>query len=297
MKIKAFFSAALAVASVMTFTSCKEDTQPRLDAPTEFHLFNPAPGSNLVVLQDGEGEGSTINLTVSQPDYGLGVVTSYQVQVSYTSDFAKYESLKTVNTQAKIVCQGHDMAVAMCTLMGLTTKDDIVNFDPSPKKVYIRVRAFIPNCEYSEILSNVVTMNIQPYFAVNVPGKLYVVGKVNGWDINNDAIYLEEPQNGVGSKIYSGTIPFTPAEAAEGFRFYTELGDWENNSYGSQVDDSPISYEFDWAANDFEEAVVKGKGSFAITNWEEGKAMNITVDMKDASSMKLYITAVDATEE
>lgn len=296
MKIKSFLSATLAVASVMTFTSCKEDTQPRLETPTEFQLFNPAPGDNLVELQEGTGAGSTINLTVSQPNYGLGVVTSYQVQVSFTQDFAKFESLKTVNTQAQIVCQGHDMAVAMCSLMGLTQKEDVDRFDPSPKKVYIRVHAFIPSCDYSDIYSNVVTMNIKPYFAVNIPAKLFVIGDVSGWDINNGDIYLEEPQNGVGSKIYSGIIKITPAQAAAGFRFYTELGDWENNSYGSQEEDNPISFEFDWGANDFEAPVVKGKGSFSISNWEEGKSMKMTVDMSKDTSMKLYITAVDDEE-
>lgn len=85
------------------FTSCKEDTQPRLDQPTEFVLNTPPMANQTYVLRETDGEPSQILLTVSQPNYGMGVVTSYEVQLSDTEDFAEYKSLLTVNTQAKIV--------------------------------------------------------------------------------------------------------------------------------------------------------------------------------------------------
>ena len=66
---------------------------------------------------------------------------------------------------------------------------------------------------------------IQPYKAVKLTGRLYVIGDVSGWDINNGAVYLEEPANAVGGKVYIGVVPMTAAQAAGGFRFYeTQIG-------------------------------------------------------------------------
>lgn len=261
-----------------TFTSCKEDTQPRLEKPTEFHLNTPPMANETYVLTENDGEASKIYLTVSQPNYGLGTVTSYEVQLSKTEDFEKYESLLTANTQAQIVCDGYEWSVAQNALNGIKTEEDADKFTGKAEDVYVRVRAFIPHCDYSSINSNVIKLNVKPYFAVRVPGKLYVIGKVSGWDINNDDVYLSEPQNGIGSKIYSGEIEMTSVEASEGFRFYTELGNWDKNSIGSQSEDKPISITM--PDGYYEGACVSGKGSWSVTDWPGGK-MKMTVDLNE----------------
>ena len=63
----------------VAFTSCKEDTQPRLEKPTEFVLNTPPMANETYVLEEYDGVATQIYLTVSQPDYGLGTVTSYEV--------------------------------------------------------------------------------------------------------------------------------------------------------------------------------------------------------------------------
>ena len=52
----------------IAFTSCKEDTQPRLEKPTEFVLNTPPMASQTYVLHESDGQSSEIVLTVSQPD-------------------------------------------------------------------------------------------------------------------------------------------------------------------------------------------------------------------------------------
>ncbi|MBD5287147.1 MAG: hypothetical protein HDR47_03495 [Bacteroides sp.] len=272
----------------VAFTSCKEDTQPRLEKPTEFVLNTPPMANETYVLEEYDGVATQIYLTVSQPDYGLGTVTSYEVQLSKTEDFAEYQSLLTVNTQAQIQCDGYEWSVAMNALNGITSNDDADKFTGEAEDVYVRVRAFVPNADYSSICSNVIKLNVQPYFAVRAPGKLYVIGQVSGWDIDNGAIYLSEPDNGIGSKIYSGEIEISASDAATGFRFYTELGNWGDNgalpSIGSNADDGDnLSVTMD-EDNYYSGPCVNGKGNWNITNWEGGK-MKMTVDLNE---MKVY---------
>ena len=271
-----------------TFTSCKEDTQPRLEKPTEFVLNTPPMANETYVLTETDGVASQIYLTVSQPDYGLGTPTSYEVQLSKTEDFASYQSLLTVNTQAQIVCDGYEWSVAQNALNGITTEEDEDKFTGEAEEVYVRVRAYIPYCDYSSINSNVIKLTVQPYFAVRQPGKLYVIGDVSGWNIDNGDVYLSEPQNGIGSKIYSGEIEMTSGQASSGFRFYTELGSWGDNgklpSIGSNTDDGDNSSVSLDENGYFEGACVAGKGNWSITNWPGGK-MKMTVDLNE---MKVY---------
>lgn len=272
-------------------TGCKDDTEPRLQKPTEFTLNVPPMANQTVILQskDDEGaQGTSIFLTVSQPNYGLGVVTHYEVQVSYTEDFAEYQSLYTVNTQARIECSSFDMAVALCALQGLTEVEQKPLFDPTPRKTYIRVKAYVPHCDYSEILSNVISMTIQPYFAVRVAGTIYLVGDPQGWDINKSDMILSEPENGIGSHIYTGI--FDIAADQKTFRFYTELGNWEANSIGAQEYDKAVSVELEDGL--YEGDAVKGKGSWTISNWDGGK-LKCTVDLSTTGSYKVIFEKVE----
>lgn len=284
---------ALMVILGATFTSCKEDTQPRLEQPTEFVLNTPPMANETYVLEEYNGDATQIYLTVSQPNYGLGTVTNYEVQLSKTEDFAVYQSLLTVNTQAQIQCDGYEWSVAMNALNGITTEEDADKFTGEAEEICVRVRAYVPNAEYSSICSNVIKLNVQPYFAVRAPGKIYVIGNVSGWDINNGAIYLSEPDNGIGSHIYSGEIEFTSEQASSGFRFYTELGSWGNDgalpSIGANANDgdnATVALDDD---SYYSGPCVYGKGNWNISNWPGGK-LKITVDLNE---MKVYFQAAN----
>lgn len=269
---------ALALLIGISVTSCKQDTQPRLEKPTEFVLNTPPMADQTYILSADNG----IDLTVSQPDYGMGVVTSYQTQISFDPEFTTYENIESISTQAKIAISGEEMAQAMCKLMGYVSNDTEDMFSPAARDVYVRVRAFIPNASYSDITSNTIKLVVKPFKAVKLPARLYVVGDVNGWDINNDALFIEEPANGVGGKVFIGTIDFTAAQASAGFRFYQTLGSWGDDgqlpSIGANANDGDnASVEIN-AEGVYSGSCVAGKGNWNITNWQDGP-MKITVDL------------------
>lgn len=274
--------AAVLTAGVM-FTSCKEDTQPRLEQPTEFKLNTP-PMANEIIILSPDGPGSIVEFTVSQPDYGMGVVTSYEVQLSKTADFAEFESLPTIGTNARIQALGEEMAVAVNALDGIRTEEDQDKFTDQPRDIFVRIRAFVPNCDYSSIFSNAVSICVKPYYAIRVPAKIYVIGDFQGWDINASNCVVDESENGIGSNIYTGVFDVPAGKAM--FRFYTQLGDWETNSIGYQVDDKAT--DFDWPGDDkpvFESKAVDGKGAWNFPSWPGGE-MKITFDL---NTYTLYI--------
>ncbi len=171
---------------------------------------------------------------------------------------------------------GEAFALGLCSLFGY---DDPSNFDPSPRPVAVRVKSNIANIisdpDMALIYSNVVVLqSVVPYFAVKLPAKLYLIGQPQGWDINNGAMVLSEPDNGIGSNIYSGSFEISADDAASGFRFYTALGSW-----AVTVSDSGV----------YEGACVAGKGNWNITNWPGG-TMRITVDL---NSMTVVFEHVD----
>ena len=77
------------------------------------------------------------------------------------------------------------------------------------------------------------------------------------------------------------------------FRFYTALTGWDDDSYGTQVDDNPIEYP-EYAGGTSSFGMVKGKGAYNFPNLPAGQ-YTITVDMSDANNMSVTITAGAAT--
>lgn len=269
---------------VLGFASCSQDREPVLQKPTEFHLNTPIFADNLLILEK-EGEGSEFNLTVSQPNYGMGTPTHYEVQVSLTEDFNDFRALSTVDTQAKIVVNAFEYCVGINELLGVEEEDQFAAV-AGPRDVYTRVRAYIPGAEYSSINSNVVKLNVLPFFAVMQPAKIYVIGDFQGWNINSADVYVDESENGINSNIFSNVFDIPAGKAT--FRFYSALGDWEHNSIGYQVDDNATSFTFN-ADGMVETPCVAGKGSWTFPDWEGGR-MKVTLNM---NQMKAYFQKVD----
>lgn len=271
---------ALALVAGTSLTSCKDDTEPRLEKPTEFVLNTPSMANQTYVLSADNG----IDLSVSQPNYGLGVVPNYQTQISFTEDFAEYADIESLSQQAQIKLDGEEVAQAMCKLMGYVSNDTEDLYNGEARKVYFRVHAFVSNCDYSDINSNVIALTVVPFKAVKLPGRIYVIGDVQGWDINSGAIYLEE--DAVGSNVFVGTVEFTHDQAANGFRFYTALGAWGDDgqlpAIGANANDGDnASVAMDGGV--YNGSCVAGKGNWSITNFDGGM-MKLTVNM---NSMKV----------
>ena len=215
------------------------------------------------------------------------MVTTYQIQVGVVQGGSvkwndKY--LETAFTACNVNVSGEEIAKAICQVDGFATEDDYV--DQGFREIAMRVRAFIQTTVGDEvqgtsILSNYVTFKRMAAYCM-IPSKtyIYVIGNCSGW---------QEPKAGnaealadwriweteIGSKIYQGQI-----EADAGmlqFRFYTKLTGWDGgNSYGTQVDDSPIVCEF--TDGEFSGDAMTGKGSWEFDDFPGGK-LDITVDM------------------
>ena len=318
---------ALPLAMSACLTSCVEDTQPRLETPTEFILNTPPMADQTYIFRADEDYKNLYNitLTVSQPNYGVGVVPTYYVQLSKSEedfeawDLAMAEALKEgVEVDANSVLDAEGLPLAYA--LNLSTQQAVINIDgslfcdgvnalygldadnysPDALPVAVRVHASLPNAPQSEIWSNVINLKVSTYIPVKEPGYLYLVGAAqsgNGWDINSDELYLKE--TGIATKIYYGNI-FIPAGKFQ-FRFYSQLGDWESFSVGSQDEDNPVAISFN-AEGMYEGPVFMGvaagdklgKGSWEDTSWAGGNVeitinlKDMTINMKKSEGKKIY---------
>lgn len=290
-------------------SGCKEDTQPRLEIPTEFVLNTPPAAEQLYIFRADSKNNSLydIEFTVSQPNYGVGCVPDYQVQVAKSKeDFQAWDdqilengnedpdspflgsdghplvtTLETIFTTARMTVTGDVFSGGVNKVYGFTDE----NYDGRAVPVAVRVHAWLPNASNSSIFSNVVELaQVSSYIPIAGPGEIYLIGNPSGWDINNGSMVAVETE--IGSKIYHGI--FDIPEGKFQFRFYSQLGDWDSWSIGAQDDDNPVDITFtdgkytgpvfiSTAAGD-----KNGKGSWQVADWAGGK-VEVIVNLNDMS--------------
>lgn len=285
--------------AVFSLASCSQDRDPVLQTPTKYVLNVPTMQDQYIDLQ----AGNTIELVSSQPDYGVAVIAQYSAQMSLTEDFTtSYDLTPATKTLARMEIPQNQVALGLMELLGITDEETFNAAFPTGvlpyQKIYFRAISEIPGVEGSKIISNVVAYNnIKGYFAVPVPGYIYLVGAPEGWagpDEGNAAHYADwrlfEPKDAIGSNVYSGVFDIPAGSAI--FRFYTALTGWDGgDSYGYQEADEATEFDFD--GDTFTSAVVKGKGSFSFPNWPGGK-MTVTLDMSDMKNITLTCTEGEA---
>lgn len=98
---------------------------------------------------------------------------------------------------------------------------------------------------------------------------LYLIGSLQGWDISNGDLRLER----LGGNVFQGEFE-VPDPKDVVFRFYTALGDWENGSIGSQLQDTPISVSLP-----YEGQCISGKGSWRIPDFP-GTTLKVLVNLE-----------------
>lgn len=231
--MKNFKLILLSVAGLLSMglMSCNSDmdSDPRYSAPTEFVLNTPKYSSALYDLQNTE----TVQLTCSQPNYGYAAPTEYVVQVSTNNKWteaegydAKTQNLPITYTTAKMDIDAKELDLAICQALKLEKPEDCPS---DPIKVYIRLQAFIPSVEGSEIYSNSIELpNVQVYYAlpdVVLPTQMYMIGKFCEWNWNSAAKMIAI--NGHPEKFW--TIRYV--KAGEGFKF-NYSNSWDGNDFG-----------------------------------------------------------------
>jgi len=278
---------ALTVLLSMAFTSCKEDTQPRLERPTEFVLNTPEFAENTYVLSETTG----VDLTVSQADYGMGIVPTYTVEVATKEDKSDAKVLPEAYTSSRFTVPGESLSLALCEQLGYVSEE---TFSDKAVPVYVRVISSVEGCDYATIASNWVTLkSVQPYFAVKLPDNIWVIGACSGWDVASSDMVLTETE--VESRIYQGTFEIPAGEFQ--FRFYDKLGDWGSWSIGAQDEDNPVDITFKDGVYEGPaflggEGDDKGKGSWQVTDWAGG-TVKMTVDLSNPAKAKVIFEIVD----
>lgn len=305
MKINSILASLLVLLGV-GMMGCKEDTQPRLEKPTEFVLNTPPAANELYMLRADEKNNSLydVKFSCSQPNYGLGCVPQYQIQVAKdAAGFTAWDeaikadptrnpdeilgadgnplvaTLETIFTNAQMTVAGNIFADGVNKVYGF----DQDNYNGEAVPVEVRVHAWMPNANYSSIFSNSVTLKqVSSYIPISEPGVLYLIGQPSGWDINNGE--MKATETAIGSKIYYGV--FSVPEGQFQFRFYSALGDWEHNSIGAQVEDNPVDIAF--TDGKYNGPCFDGKGSWQVADWAGGKVA-VTIDLNAMTvSMEMF---------
>lgn len=304
MKKFSFFMAC-AAALVAGLTSCSQDRDPVYQTPTKFVLNEPVMQDEYIELS--QAEDATIELVASQPDYGYAATGRYSALVSLTPDFAKsYEvaSLGTTGNTPRFQISQFDLSIALCNLMGLKAEDEATaTFDYIP--VYVKAISRLQNVESSYIESNPVQFNhIKAFFAVASPKCIYLVGNVSEWKVSeanaaeiyeNWRLWDEVGADGKNTNIYKGSfhIENTTDGGSYTFRFYSQLGDWDVGSIGSQSADSPMEFpDFTGAeGTSFGGKAVSGKGSWCFPNMVAGD-YEFTVNMAKEGNWTITVAPV-----
>ena len=282
-KLALFFACA---AALVGFTGCEDDKDPVYQQPTKFVLNTPALQDQYLELT----EDGTFELSCSQPDYGYAAVVNYSAEVSLTEDFAACKEItsKGTGTTAKMTFSSADLSLALCDLHGFVDEDTYQEIDA--EKVYFRAVARLTGVESSEIRSNVVSLNkVKLYFAVPTPDYIWVIGSASafgGWTEPSEGnaaalagARLFEPQNAIGSKVYSNTFDIPAGDVT--FRLYVHLTGWNGgDSWGYKVDDEGTNVEL--VDGTFTSPLVNGKGSFTFAGWQGGE-MTITADFSSST--------------
>lgn len=282
------------ISLVLATASCSglEEENPVIQTPTKLVLNTPATANQYVDLGYDKDAG-TVNFTCSQADYGFAASANYYMQVSLDESFSNFEELATSYTSCNMNVKASEIAEAVCKLRGIKSEETYT--DEPARKVFFRVRSQILKYEDTSILSNVVAMEkVKGYFAMRLPGYIYLVGAPEGWSgpsEDNKAHYeawkLFESDNAIGSKVYYGEFD-VPAGKFQ-FRFYTALTGWDKDSYGIQDKDEPK--DITMTEDIYDGKIVKGKGSYQISDWPGGK-VKITVNMSNDSKMTVKFEKV-----
>lgn len=284
MKAKYILSSMLFAAFGMMFTSCDSD---RDDNPT----LGPNHTANTFVVNTSAvadqyiqlSPDNTVNLTWTQPNYGVNTVVNYSVEVGMNGT---WEPLETNYISCNVQLSGEEIAKAICKIDGFKTEDDYVPM--GFRQVDFRVTAKIQTTASdvvpgTTITSNVVSFNhMAAYCNIPTKGTLWVIGSCCGWPEpsagNKETLvdgnwFIMETE--IGSKIYKGTV--TMPEGDLTFRFYGKLTGWDGgDSYGFQKDDTAT--EFAFTDGVFKNTIMKGKGSYAFPGFPGG-VLELTVDL------------------
>ena len=286
-----YLSSMLFAAFAMLFAACNSDRDdnPKLGlnhTATDFVVNTSAVADQYIQLSPA----NNVNLTWSQPNYGVNTVVNYKVQVGLVDNGSvkwSDEYLETSYTSCNAQLSGEEIAKAICKLDGFVTEDDYV--DMGFREIAMRVAANIQTTtsqlvEGTEIMSNIVSFkHMAAYCNIPTKAKLFIIGSCCGWPepvasqkqkLIDDGWFVEETE--IGSNKYHGVVEMPAGELT--FRFYSKLTGWGSDdnpegSIGQQAKDEAKEFTLPHSGT-----CMPGKGSWTFTGFPGGK-LEITVDL------------------
>ena len=180
-------STLLLMCSVGLFAACSDDndSNPTLQQPSTFVLNEPGYASQTINLANS----SDLPFTWSQPDYGFPIEASYDLQVSLSGNFTISTDEANADESGATI---PDYAIIASGLVGGKGAMDATTLDrnlvqiagwqegnvPATQTVYVRAASTVPGMP--TIYSNVLTINVNPYFILlsdAAPELWYLVGE------------------------------------------------------------------------------------------------------------------------
>lgn len=186
MKIKTFFHKwLLAAFSFMALTACNSDTDsnPIFHEAPEFHLNESAYAANNTYSLGIQG--STIDLTCNQPDYGFPVATTYAVQAAFDNAFAegKFIELGSMFNNTRIRVDASELNASLIELWNTLHEEQ--ELPTEAVSVYIRLRAVVTGQNIGNSLSNAICLpRVQISAAVTtlpLPENMWLAGTMSNW--------------------------------------------------------------------------------------------------------------------
>ncbi|MEG2402681.1 MAG: SusE domain-containing protein, partial [Muribaculaceae bacterium] len=254
------------------FTACSPDEETVMNITKAPQLATPENLSYVLVKESATFTVQTFSWT--KGNFGYQAAAKYELQVSNTKDFAKIEVLGiSTNVFLPVTVKALNQVVAKFLNKG----DEPIDPEKDQTNLFVRVMCYVNDAQGSAavtVASNIVSIMVTPYYEAPVYPTIYIVGTPNGWDINGAKCPLVCK---TGDEVYTGVYNLEDSKNENMFRFYKKLGDWESNSVGSQVDDSPIDITGEFVGGAYSGVVVEGKGSFKVT---KNGTYTIVVDLK-----------------
>lgn len=236
--------------------SCEEDPSTTINKETEdgtlsFSFFEPQNVQRTYYLTKKQKKAVVDNFYWNQPDYGTNIFTMYDIEASFTEDFAtKAVVLERQSTQ-KVNITVADLNSAIITLYG----DNVPVLMPIID-LYLRVVAnpgvMDTNRPLPSLYSNAIKLSVQPFTSAAgaAPATFYLIGEaVGAWDNNKEALGNTlipmslvkdeeyDAKTGVGNFEFTGYF-----NAAKGFKAVSTVGSWDIQWGNGDADgiDNPV---------------------------------------------------------
>lgn len=242
---KYILASLLAGVAMFGFTSCEDDndSNPVVSQPESFVLNTPAYAGSIYDLENSK----SLLLTWSQPAYGYTAAVTYYTQVSLTDEWKntttaedgsevqletpKFVELDDYSSQAKADISTEAIDKAIMKMGDYANEDEV----PETSEIYVRMRAKLQSGY--ECYSNVIKLNVKPYYKALVaadPELWYLIGACVGdgkWESEiGRSVYPMSPIEGekydevTGQGILTYTGYFT--SDLDGFKIIKTPGDW-----------------------------------------------------------------------